>query len=352
MKKNLLLLAMQCMTACGFAQTNVDITPSAYKYADHSIGQLSVQKFVDGSNVPVPCNALIDELYNNGLFVIHGDCLKDAEHPYSKALQDGLSVVDLGGEVGKVFCINGMNSTFGKDKNLEYPHCTGNMSWFGFNWFMDPQNSPEGGTAQKPNIRVRVVLNIFANALDESAAIINSAYMVSNQGNVIPDGSNTDEGVNVTSGEFAETYEDGEPVADEDGNYIYDATKWMVYEWDTFCPESEGGPEASNAPLRLKMEMMQGNLKNATMFIKEVSFTKLDNNTAPILGTRKKTFETYTVDPKSYITAITTPTVDNVSWENAQVYDLSGRRVINKNNLSSGTYIMKQGDKSVKFIVR
>ena len=353
MKKKLLLLALQCMTMSGFAQMNEDLTPSAYKYSNLPTGKIEVQRFFQGANVPVPCNALIDELYDNGLFVVHGGQFANPDQPYAKDLQAGLSVVDLGGEVGKVFCLNGHNSVFGQDKALGYPQCTGTLNWFGFNWFMDPQNSPMGGTDEKPNIRVRVVMNIFANNLDESASIINSAYMVTNQGNVMPNGSNKDEGVNVTSGEFAETYEDGEPVADEDGNYIHDATKWMVYEWDTYCPTTKDeGPESSSTPMRLKMEMVQGNVANATMFIKEVSFTKLDNNTAPILGMRKKTFETYSVDPKSYVTAINNVTTDTSAWENAAIYDLSGIRMPNKKNLPAGTYIMKKDNKSIKFIVR
>lgn len=353
MKKNLVLLALQCMTVCGFAQANEDVTPSAYKYASQPTGRIEVKRFFQGANIPVPCNALIDELYDNGLFVVHGGQFANPDQPYAKDLQAGLSIVDLGGEVGKVFCLNGYKSTFGQDKALGYPQCTGALNWFGFDWFMDPKNSPAGGTSEKPNIRVRLVMNVFANQLDEAASIINSAYMVTNQGNVMPEGSNKDEGVNVTTGEFAETYEDGEPVADENGNYIHDATKWMVYEWDTYCPETKDeGPNAATTPLRLKMEMVQGNMVNATLFIKELSFTKLDNNTAPIVGMRKKTFKTYTVDPKSYVTAITNVTTDFPSWENAEIYNLSGIRMVSKKKLPSGTYIMKKGNQSIKFILR
>ena len=152
----------------------------------------------------------------------------------------------------------------------------------------------------------------------------------------LPAASNTDEGVAVTSGSFALLDEDGEPEIDDDENYIYDPTKWMVYEWDTYA-------HGDAIPMRLKMEMNQGNLASATVFIKEVSFTKLADASEPILGTRKKSYVTYEVDPQaSNVAAIEAEGA-------AEYYNLSGMKV---NSLTQGVYIVKKGAATSKVVVK
>ena len=352
MKKSLFLFAMQCFALAGFAQ-DVDITPSNFKYVDQPVGPVSIQKFFTGANVGVPCNKQIEGLSENGVFVVAGGQYANSAQPYAENLQAGTAIVDLGGEVGKVLCINGGGSKFNEQNQLSYPACAGVLNWFNFNWFTDAKSTPRGGNAEKPNIRVRVVMNIFANQIDEATAIVNKAYMVTNQGNILPNGDNNLSGADVTSGAFVEMYEDGEPVLDENENYIYDATKWLVYEFDTFCPQDEdGGEDASGAPLRLKMEMNPGALQNATFFIKEISFTQIADNTNPIVGARKKTYATYSVDPQSYVTAIVGTEMDKTSLENAVVYDMNGRLVADKSHLLKGAYIMKVGKQSIKFLVK
>lgn len=342
MKKHLLSFAAFVLAGSMFAQENVDLTPAYYKFANQSVGQYKIMQFFTGANIPAPCDNLIAESYNEGLFVVAGGQFANPAQPYAQDVQAGTSIVDLGGEVGKVMCVNGFNSNYNATTGMDYAQCTGSLNWFNFNWFMDPNNTPTDGTAEAPNIRVRVVMNICANALDESANIVNSAYMVTNQGNVMPAGSNTNEGVAITSGEFAEYDEDGEPVEDENGNYVYDPTKWLVYEWDTYCPEDGG------APLRLKMEMNQGNLAGATVFIKEVSFTKLAENPEPILGTRKKTYEKYSVDPQKVETAI--QAIES-SKAGVEYFNLAGVKV-DASNMTQGVYIVKGNGTTSKVVVK
>lgn len=43
-------------------------------------------------------------------------------------LQDGTSIVDMGGEVGKVLCINGANSDFNDTFNVSYPKNSGDIT--------------------------------------------------------------------------------------------------------------------------------------------------------------------------------------------------------------------------------
>lgn len=352
MKQILLSLAAMAAVGTAYAQ-DIDLTPSNYKYAERQVGQETIAKFFTGANIPAPCDAIVSENYNNGLFVVAGGQFANDKQPYAKDLQAGTSIVDLGGEVGKVLCINGANSKYNDKYKMDYPQCTGTLNWFNFDWFTDPNNTPtDGGSADaERNIRVRVVFNVYSNTPDETANVINSAYMMTNQGNVMPAGSNTADGVAVTTGEFIETYaDDGTPVEDDNGDYIYDPTKWMVYEWDTYCPESEG--EKLSTPMRLKMEMNQGNLAGCTMFIKEVSFTKLAANTDPISGnTRRKTFKKLAVDPQAVATAISGINAAAAGGAK-EVYTLGGTRVNAAKALGQGVYIVKENGKTAKMIIK
>lgn len=350
MKQILLSLAM-IMTASGAFAQNEDITPSKYKYADKEVGQELIDGIYTGANIPAPCDEIVKEKYNNGLFAVAGGQFANPAQPYAKDLQAGTSIVDLGGEVGKVLCINGKNSKFNEKYNVEFPKCTGTLNWFNFNWFMDPKNTPtisgEVSDATR-NIRVRVVLNVYSNTPDEAANIINAAYMVSNQGNIMPAKSNTATGVAITTGDFIERYaDDDSPVLDDDENYIYDPTKWMVYEWDTYCPTPVD--EQTGVPLRLKMEMMAGNLAGSTVFIKEVSFTKLGADAKRIAGnTRCKTYKTLKQAVTTGINSINASASNGVK----EIYTLNGTRVNAGTQLSQGLYIVKEGGKTTKMVIK
>ena len=350
MKQILLSLAM-IMTASGAFAQNEDITPSKYKYADKEVGQELIDGIYTGANIPAPCDEIVKEKYNNGLFAVAGGQFANPAQPYAKDLQAGTSIVDLGGEVGKVLCINGKNSKFNEKYNVEFPKCTGTLNWFNFNWFMDPKNTPtisgEVSDATR-NIRVRVMLNVYSNTPGEADNIINAAYMVSNQGNIMPAGSNKATGVVITTGDFIERYaDDDSPVLDDDENYIYDPTKWMVYEWDTYCPTPVD--EQTGVPLRLKMEMMAGNLAGSTVFIKEVSFTKLGTDAERIAGNaRCKTYKTLKPGLATGINSINASASNGVK----EIYTLNGTRVNAGTQLSQGLYIVKEGGKTTKMVIK
>ena len=342
MKKHLLSVAALLFAGSLFAQEDVDLTPAYYKFANHPVGQYKIMGFYHKANPDDAPSKIYEDHYNDGaLFVAGGQFAGNPNVTYAQDLQAGVSIVDLGGEVGKVMCVNGVNSNYNTVYGMDYAKCTGSLNWFNFNWFMDAEHTPVDGTAEAPNIRVRIVLNVFANTLDESANIVNSAYMMSGQNNPLPAGTYTAEGVAITSGSFAEYDEDGEPVVDDNENYVYDPTKWMVYEWDAYAT-------ADATPMRLKMEMNQGNLATATVFIKEISFTQLAENPEPIIGTRKKSYVKYEVDPQSVAAAI--ETVKSAEG-NAEYYNLSGMKV-NANNLTQGVYIVKNGAATSKVVVK
>ena len=351
MKQILLSLAM-IMTAGGAFAQDVDVTPSKYKYADKEVGQEAIDGFITGANIAAPCDKLIEEKYNNGMFIVAGGQFGNTAQPYAKDLQAGTSIVDLGGEVGKVLCINGANSKFNEKYNVKFPQCTGTLNWFNINWFMDPKNTPtisgkEVSDATR-NIRVRVVLNVYSNKPGEADNIINAAYMVSNQGNVMPAESNKATAVAITTGEFIERYvDDDSPVLDDNENYIYDPTKWMVYEWDTYCPTPVD--EQTGVPLRLKMEMNQGNLAGCTVFIKELSFIKLADSSERIAGNkRNKTIKTLKPGVATGISSINASASNGVK----EIYTLNGTRVNAGTQLGQGLYIVKEGGKTTKMVIK
>lgn len=195
--------------------------------------------------------------YNNGLFAINGGQMPDGTtNTNSNNLQAGISIVDMGGEVGKVLCINGANSNFNKTFNVDYPKCSANIpGYLWLNWFSDPNKTPSC-TDKNRNIRIKFVINIYANEADAS--------------------------INVISGVLAKTKANGFAVTNSGRSFstkafytngTYDINKWITYEFDAFCPSIEGNP------IRLMMNLPNNAINNATIFIKEITFTQTSTTT-------------------------------------------------------------------------
>ncbi len=366
-KRNLLLVgAMLLASTSAMAITEEDITPSMYNFKDANVGQFTYMTKFSGANCPAP-SPFYGELYNNGLFFVAGGAFA-GDTPYFNDLQAGTNIVDLGGTVGKVLCINGVNSTIDAkfkelyDKDVTLPKCTGGLNWFNINFVSDPQNTPVGGTADNPNIRVRVVMNIFQNKISETEDVFTKMYAVNYQGNILPANDNTASKANIRSGEFCETYEDGEPVLDDNDNYVWDPKKWMVYEFDTWAPKDNEGTVV--IPFRIKMELSAPTLASSTIFIKEVKILKVTDNTAPILNTRSKTYKEYLIDLPSGVESV----VDNTTnytingqevavTENAEIYSIAGMKVADVKagssvSLAKGFYVAKIGNKNAKFVIK
>lgn len=355
MKKTLLFAAALLVAFPIFAQEEMeDITPSGYDYANAPVGLVDIPVGYNTANPPTPYDNVINTYYNNGLFFVVGGQMVEGAN-YIDRIRPGVSIVDLGGEVGHVLCVSGYQSKVNEtyktlyDVDLNIPQCTGALNWFNFSWFTDKDNTPINGTATAPNIRCRIVMNICSNAVGEADNVIDKVYMMNKQGNVV---STTDEfnaeRSSVNSAEFAEYDDEGEPVEDEEGNYVYDPTRWLIYEFDFHCPGIDKDGNYAH-PVRLKMEMNAGNLNHSTMFIKEVKFFKLNSNPSPILMTRSHTYKKLV--PSFDVSSVSqTAATRN---ENTQVYNLAGVRVGNTTEgLAPGVYIGKQGGKAVKFLVK
>lgn len=266
MKQILLGIAITLMGGINlYAQSSKDITPAKYKYSTRSVGQEHVDGFCNGGNISLPNkdNNYNDQMtpllkkYNNGLFAINGGQMPDGTtNAKSDNLQAGISIVDMGGEVGNVLCINGANSNFNKTFNVDYPKCSTDIQgYLWLNWFSDP-NTTLSCTDKNRNIRIKFVINIYANEADAS--------------------------INVISGVLAKTKANGFAVTNSGRSFspkafytngTYDINKWITYEFDAFCPSIEGNP------IRLMMNLPHNAINNATIFIKEITFTQTSTTT-------------------------------------------------------------------------
>lgn len=259
MKQILLGIAITLMGGVNlYAQNSQDITPAKYKYSTRSVGQEDISGFFTRAN---PNAADIDNLirikYDDGLFFVCGGQMGNTAN--QKRLLEGTSIVDMGGEVGKVLCINGANSDFNNIYNVSYPkNNSGNIAgWLNLNWTTDPTTEhTTNGSETAPNIHVKIVMNVYAGSTNQFKDQ-NIFDYVKTVGKA--DGKEHSTQSAVIPNEF---YTEGS----------YDITKWMTYEFDTYCNNSE-----DSKPLRLTLNISnKGAINNTTIFIKEISFTKID----------------------------------------------------------------------------
>lgn len=368
MKKSLLLCAaMLSMSAVAFAQD--DITPSNYYFNNAESFSYGPVAYT-GANIGSPVWTTIggDDIWNNGLCVAVGGQFGNEAQPYFTDLKAGTQLVNLGGEVGQVWCLSGKNSQInakldelGYTDIPEIQNCTGELNWFNLNWFTDPNNTPE---AKDGYIHVKIVLNVFSNGMPDEN-IINKIYAVTDQGGVRPVQDDSGDGFsNIKANEFFKEMDGmpGVPELDGDNNMVWDPNKWMVYEWDIDCPDADDA--AKYSPLRLKMEMAQGMLVNSTVFIKEINLTKYAGIPTVYLE-RDKSYETYTIGAgdgsvkKLEANALTyTQNGETVTFaQDANVYSAAGVQVAAAKAgmpvaLAKGFYVANAGGKSVKFIVK
>ncbi|MDD4428822.1 MAG: T9SS type A sorting domain-containing protein [Paludibacter sp.] len=259
MKTKILLLSIVMVLFGAVVSAQVDITPSRYVFADQPVGQYVVDAVNAGANPPVGW-AAPSENFNNGYFVLAGGpavfTSLDAVQP--AAIREGINIVDLGGDVGKVLVMRGKTSTY----NVGTPMGSGYAgAWFNLNFYMDKNITPVA-----ENIRVRLVFSIVENVIgQEKVSAFKQFYISNSQNNTSPTDYTTHSPFPSTY--FQATDELGDPLVNDDGEAYYDPKKWMVYEFDASVPEVAGNPA------RLKIDIT-GTAGNMTLFIKEIKFTK------------------------------------------------------------------------------
>lgn len=334
------MAALVCAPSFMMAQT--DITPSGYKWAETGAVPAISNVYVKGSNPSVPAFTTWDgeNQYNNGLIGIDG---ANNENFNPESIIAGMSVVDLGGEVGKVLTIRGAaceNVESALKTATGYDFSIAKMSaattWFDLNFFTDPDNTPTSsatGTdlATDCYIHVKMVFNLYTDDQtstqenDAEGANITGILCASNQNGLKPAGGVTGGSIYAynffvpeTEGEYA-----GYAAYDDAGNAQWDPTRWMVYEFDTWCPKADDN--GTYAPLRVKMSCNHwADFSTETLFIKELSFTQCSGTpTVDCYAKASKTYETLSLGMKEGISNAVNAT-ENV---NAPKYNVAGKRV-------------------------
>jgi hypothetical protein len=372
MKKALLLSVVALMGTSAFALNEETIFKYDYnKFTEHNIPKSdigSMSGLWGNSNIDNPAwttvNGADQWSDNTGLTVLTGN---PGNAGYD-VLTAGISIIDMGGEIGRVLCINGTGSNFNSfvQENMgaadfKAPEMASGTGYWHINWFAGPdtyQNGKGGSDATFPedgNIRVRITFNVFSNTLDNTI-VPKCAYAVNNTIGILPKEDNTAENVGVRTDKFAKYYDDDvdhteDPEENDEGDIFWDPNTWMVYEFDTWCPKNDG--DTSYSPIYVKCEFngWASGIQTRTVLVKSVEFLKVTGNTDPILKTRKYSYIHLTNGVPTTEVASVSNIIANESNAPVEVYNLSGVRV-NAENLPAGLYIRRQGNTASKFVVR
>lgn len=341
--KKLLLIATLFAATGAMAQevTLTDITPKAYDWANQEVGTKMVVKHYDESwNTPFTFSYTL----GGSEYLEDGGCISANATNDVNAIMNGTAVVDLGEGIGKVMCINGANSK--AQEVLGFTTEASINDKIQINIFTNPDNTP-----RKQWIRAKVILNIFSNTLSTTDGVIGNMYFMDADNNNKTSDLVTYPENKINSAQFAEYDEDGDPVTDENEDYIYDKNRWLTFEidfyiMDTFKGDTYEGRTSKDMPAKWKMYMPQGGLVNSTIFIKELKFYTIDGYTD---DKDEANWPAYANMP--HLTYGPCPTTtDGIKDMNSDgctqsgIYNLAGQRV---NQTTRGIYIVN-GKKVVK----
>jgi hypothetical protein len=373
MKKFLLISAVALMGTSAFALDEETIFKYDYNtFTEHNIPRSDLGSMAGlwgNANIDYPVWNTVDGANKwsetTGLTLLTGNPGNTGYDNITK----GISIIDMGGEIGRVLCINGQTSNFNTfvQENLGAPDFKADQmpdgvnGYWHINWFAGPdtyKNGTGGENATFPedgNIRVRITFNVFSNTLD-GTAVPTKIYTKNDQSGVLPKGDDSAENVGTRTDKFAKYYEDDvnheeDPEENENGEPFWDPDTWMVYEFDTWCPV--GDQDTSYAPIYVKCEFTgwAAGITSRTVLVKSVEFLKVTGNSEPILKTRKYSYVHLNHGTPTTEIASVSNIIANDSNAPVEVYNLSGIRV-NAENLPAGLYIRRQGNTASKFVVR
>lgn len=348
MKTRFLLAPAMALLLTGSLTAQTNITPARYIFADQPEGIFQLDEALTGANPPDSYVNVVNNWHdgyvviNNGQF---GAGLTGA--PNAMYIQSGTSIVDLGGEVGKVLCIKGADSQFeyGTAANGAF-----NIGWWNMSFFTDPVLTP----VLAP-VRFKVVFKIIENTPDlANGQFATQAYTYANNHNPLS--------ATFGSGDFIERWEDdGSPKEDENGNLINDETLWIEHETDHIA-ETEAG-----VPLRLAFKFSnQAKFPNSTFLIKSIDVI-LNPEGDPVAKKEINLIANPTgikeiLDSQlQYAIQGNQITFKNVpAGERVNIYSVSGSLVemfISNGSeenvtLTNGIYLVKAGSKVTKLIVK
>ncbi|MBQ8050543.1 MAG: hypothetical protein IJ197_03075 [Bacteroidaceae bacterium] len=336
MKKILLLAAVVLSAGAAMAQdeTLIDITPKAYNWANQEVGSKLVIKHTDDQwNTPYTFSWQL----GGSEYLVDEGCITANACASADYIINGSEVVDLGGEIGKVLCFNGANSK--AQEVLGFKTNASITDFFQLNIFSNPDNTPRGNW-----IRAKIVVNVFANTISTTDGIIKNMYWMDGDNNNL--GSWFEENA-VNSAQFIEYDDEGDPILDDNEDYVYDKNRWLTFEVDgwnqaEFIGDDKEGTTSKDMPMKWKFYVPATNLADATIFVKELKFYAIDG------ATDKDTPTAYAGGPHlSYgpcpevADGIKTVSTEKASQE---IYNLAGQRV---SKTQRGIYIVN-GKKVVK----
>ena len=117
MKTKTLLFSAAALLAVSNVNAQTDITPERFVFSNQELGEYRIDYFYSGANPVVGWQMAIDQS-DNGFFVLAGAAAKlgqSEEVPTSnmgQSIQKLTTIVDLGGEIGKVLCMKGQSSNY------------------------------------------------------------------------------------------------------------------------------------------------------------------------------------------------------------------------------------------------
>lgn len=245
-----------------------DITPKAYDWGSQEVGARMVVKHHDTSwNTPFEFSWQL----GGSQWLENGGCISANACADPGYIEAGTEVVDLGGKIGKVLAINGRDSQ-AKDV-LGFTTTASLADKMQINIFTNPDNTPRGNW-----IRCKMVLNIYSNKISTADGIISNQYWM--------DGDNNNLGSwfaenKINSADFVQYDEEGDPITDDNEDYIYDKDRWMVFQvdaWnqDKFIGDDKEGTTSVDIPMKWKMWIPGEGITQATIFIKSLKFYALD----------------------------------------------------------------------------
>ncbi|MDE6270734.1 MAG: hypothetical protein K2M12_07795 [Muribaculaceae bacterium] len=380
MKKFLLLASAALIGSGAMVAEEIDVTPKNYHFNEatalpifnHGVHGANIQGITSTNDITAPIweNINGDEQYNNGLLVIGGGQYWNHENGYYDNVVNGLQLVDLGGEVGKVLAWVGadmdinqvLKDATGEDYNIT-AKCTGSLNWGNLNFFTDPKNTP---TKQDGFIRTTITYQVVAPVVDGVVAAgnaVNNVQFKTNE-NGMTAYANTAWNAPQNFG-----YDEDE---EED---VYDPSCWIEYTLEGYCPDTEtddaGAPVGNNYfPMRATLNFPGDIAGNIAFFIKDITFTLVTEgepvHAAGAVGTDalmvKKTYNMGTpaglkdiVADKNFTFSVNGNTVTFSA--NAEVYSIAGAKVADAAatkgvNLPAGLYVARVGEKAQKFVVK
>ncbi len=365
--KNLLgLFIAICFAFTTFAQE--DITPSRYVFANQPVGQYKLDATYNAANPAANWTVPIEN-FKDGFVVLAGAPahITGLDAPQVVGFQQGLSIVDLGGEIGKVLCLQGNASKYDFSTKVGDGY---KGAWCNLNFYLDKETTPtvaqlkkdglsDEEAAEAAKVRIRMVFSVAENEISITESILSKFYTSNNQNNVSP-ALNTVP-ASYPSDFFQVTDEFGDPEPNEDGEAYYDPTKWLIQEMDITVPEVTG------LPARLKIELLGGRIQNGTLLIKEIKFTKNptgDPVTRELVIYKGGPANVPTINSEDGIKLSVVRgavTIHELKQPAAiQVYNTLGQTVKSVNtdadtftfNLSQGIYILKVNEKSAKVLIK